>query len=214
MMGILLQQIRAHWLRLLLMSLLMTAGFELLLVLILMVRFWALPNYFEQFDLLGNYQLILQGTPDLRDTLQLLAAEPWLEIGYKDPEYYGIELWSLMLLPAKMLNIFGVSLLLNISYRLMAVAKQLPCPANARRYAFGISGVGSAMLYLTNVTVTWVVCCATPTWVVMFTMMGLSSSIALSLQPFGVVLGSIAMVLMLIAILYQARSVHLRQLHA
>ena len=213
MTGILLQQIRAHRLRLLLMSLLMTAGFELLLILILMVRFWALPNYFQQFDLLGSYQLILKGTPDLRDTLQLLAAEPWLEIGYKDPDYYGIELWSLMLLPAKMLNIFGVSLLLNLSYLLTAAARQLPCPTSARRYAFGVSGVGSAMFCLTNVTVTWVVCCATPTWVVMFTMMGLSSSLALSIQPFGMALGGIAMVLMLMAILYQTRSLQLRQLH-
>ena len=213
MMHTIINVIRSAWGRWLLTALALSIGFELLLVLTLVIRFGELPNYFERYDLIGNYRLIVSGTPDLRDTLQLLAAEPWMEVGYKDPDYYGIAEWSLMLLPAKLLNIFIVSLLLSTSQLLMAAARRLPCPATARRYAFGVSGVGSAMLYLTNVTATWVVCCATPTWVVMFTMLGLSSSVALSIQPFGIALGGMAMVIMLTAILYQARAIALRVQH-
>jgi len=211
MMLTILHLIREHWVRWLLTAVVLTVGFELLLIGTLMIRFEAVPNYLTNYDLFGNYQLIISGTPDLHDTLQLLAAEPWMEIGYKAPDYYGIAEWSLMLMPAKLLNIFVVSLLLSTSHLLMSAAKKLPCPTTARRYAFGVSGFGSALLYLTNVTATWVVCCATPTWVVMFTMLGLSSSVALSIQPFGIAVGGIAMVIMLVAILYQARSIQLRQ---
>ena len=44
---------------------------------------------------------------------------------------------------------------------------------------------GAAMVGLSSATLSWVVCCATPTWVVSLAMMGMSASLALWLEPVG-----------------------------
>ena len=44
-------------------------------------------------------------------------------------------------------------------------------------------------------TVTWVVCCAGPTWVVVLAMLGLGSSLALTLQPLGWLMAPIGLAL-------------------
>ena len=210
MMAAIAQVWRSRWQWGVIYTLAFTLGYQLLLIAALILRFGALPNYVESYDLLANYGLIVQGSPDLADTVQLLLIEPWLEVGYKNPDYYGISEWSLMILPGKLLVILLVSLLLTTSILLTTRAKTLPCSTSARNTALGISSASTALLAVTNATVTWVVCCATPTWVVMLAMMGLSSSVALTLEPLGVALGVIAFCIMLAVILYQARSIQLR----
>ena len=210
MMTTLMRAIMAHWQRWLIYIVTFVLAYQLLLIAALVLRFGALPNYVESYDLITNYQLIIAGSPDWMDTLHLLMIEPWLEVGYKNPDYYGISEWSLMILPGKLAVITLTSLLLSTSILLTAKAKTLPCPTGARSTALGITGASTALLAVTNATVTWVVCCATPTWVVMLSMMGLSSSIALSLEPLGIAAGSVAFLLMLAVIFYQTLSIHRR----
>ena len=61
------------------------------------------------------------------------------------------------------------------------------------------------LISLTNVTLSWVVCCATPNWSVALTMLGLSSSVSLWLNPYGTYMTIIGMLLLIVAIFYQAR---------
>jgi len=49
-----------------------------------------------------------------------------------------------------------------------------------------------------------VVCCATPNWSVALSMLGLSSSISLWLDPYGIYMTIIGLVLMLAAVFTQA----------
>ena len=51
--------------------------------------------------------------------------------------------------------------------------------------AGGAAGIGSALVALSNLTMSWVVCCSTPSWVVGLAMMGLGVSTSLALEPYG-----------------------------
>ena len=85
-----------------------TLGFVLayhaLLAAILVVRFGHLPNYATLYDWPANIARILRSTPSVRDALPIALDEWLLELGYMDPAYgHGIAVWSLAVLPAKLL---------------------------------------------------------------------------------------------------------------
>lgn len=175
------------------------------LLLFTMARFWEIPNYVEFHDILGTYKLIWDGTPAWSDAWPILMDEAWFEAGYKNPHYYGIATWSYMLIPPKMFLVFVSGALLATAMVLMAAGKEAACPiAPARVYA--AAGAGSALVGLTSATLTWVVCCAAPSWVVALAMLGMSVSLALWLEPLGNILMMLGLLLMAGIIVLQLRN--------
>jgi len=156
--------------------LLLTTGilltYHLLLALVVLVRFQAWPNYFRVYPLLENLGLVLTGTPSWLDAFGIAIQEPWLEFGYANPDYYGIAEWSYMILPSRLLLVALASLLLAISW-----SRLKSCPATSLAGA-SLVGIGSASL-------TWVVCCGYPSWIVLLSILGLDTAIALQLEPWG-----------------------------
>jgi hypothetical protein len=201
------QAVARHWRRWLAIS----AGFVVLyyagLLLFTVLRFREIPNYVEIYDVVGSYRQILRGTPAWSDAWPILLDEPWLEAGFKDPHYYGVASWSYVLIPPKMLVVFLAGALLATILVLAARSRDTACPGSAagRAPTYAAAALGSAFIGLTGATLTWVVCCATPSWVVALTMLGMSTSLALWLDPLGGTLTASGFLLLAGAIAHQLR---------
>lgn len=194
--------LRRHWRLWLALSIGGFIGYHALLIAALVVRFEGIPNYITVFTLSRNYALIWRGTPALSDALSIMAQEPWLEIGYRDPEYFNIAEWSFMLLPVRCLAV-AITAMLMATTLVLALRRDggEACPSPATRRACVVaSGVGGGLLGLTNATLTWVVCCATPSWIVLLSMFGVSIGFAQALKPLDGVLALTGFVLCALAI--------------
>lgn len=187
--------------------LLISIGFVVLyyasLLLLTMIRFGEIPNYVVFHDIIGIYAGIWQGTPALSDALMIMKDEAWFETGYKNPEYYGVATWSYMLIPPKMLLVFLLGLLLGLFSVLILSSRARSCPTDRRLVA--AAGMGSSLVCLTSATLTWVVCCATPSWVVALAMLGMNASLALWLEPLGKVMMVAGLGIMIAIIMVQLR---------
>lgn len=196
------RSIAHHWQRWAAISLGFVVLYYGILLLLTMLRFGEIPNYLVFHHVIKNYKQILDGTPALSDAVPILLDEPWLETGFKDPNYYGVASWSYMLIPPKVLIVLFTGMLAGTMGALAATGKRVACRVVAPR-TYIAAGVGAGLVGLANVTLTWVVCCATPSWVVALTMLGVMSvSAAASLQPYGSLL-NVAGLLMFIAIIAQ-----------
>lgn len=192
---------RARWLAI-------SLGFVVLyyvgLLVFTMLRFGEIPNYAVFHDVFGAYRLIFDGTPALSDVLPIVMDEAWFEAGYKNPLYYGIATWSYMLIPPKVLLVFLTGVLVATVVVLAATGKELVCPTSPIP-AYATAGTGAALVGLTSATLTWVVCCATPSWVVSLAMLGMSVSLALWLEPAGMILPPLGLALIVGIIVKQLR---------
>lgn len=175
------------------------------LLLFTMLRFGEIPNYAVFHDVFGVYRLIYEGTPSVSDALSIMMDEAWFEAGYKNPLYYGIATWSYMLIPPKVLLVFLTGVLVATVVVLAAAGKAAACPASSKQ-AYATAGMGTALVGLTSATLTWVVCCATPSWVVSLAMLGMSVSLALWLEPAGMILTPLGLSLIAGMIVKQLRS--------
>jgi len=165
------------------------------LLLVTVARFRQLPNYLQLYDVLGSYRQIIHGTPAWADVWPILADEPWLEVGFKDPRYYGVATWSYLLIPPKLFVVFLAGGLLATITVLAGTIRRSACQRSAAP-AYAVAALGSAFVGLSSVTLTWVVCCAAPSWVVALTMLGMSASLALWLDPFGAALTAVGLLLL------------------
>lgn len=154
-------------------------AYHLLLALVVLARFGAWPNYFQVHPLLENLGLVLGGTPSWLDAIRIALQEPWLEFGYANPDYYGIAEWSYMILPSRLLLVALASLLLAWS-----LGRARACPARAYSPA-ALNLAGASLVGLGCASLTWVVCCAYPSWIVLLAILGLDSALALKLEPWG-----------------------------
>jgi hypothetical protein len=193
---------RARWLAI---SLGFVAIYYVGLLLFTMARFWEIPNYVEFYNIFHTYKLILDGTPAWSDAWPILMDEPWFEAGYKNPHYYGIATWSYMLIPPKMFLVFLTGALLGTVAVLTTASKATACPTSSIR-TYTVAGAGTALVALTSATLTWVVCCAAPSWVVALAMLGMSVSLALWLEPFGNILMPLGLLLVVGIIVQQLRT--------
>jgi hypothetical protein len=193
-----------YWRRWLAFSLGFVVAYYAGLLLLTILRFRELPNYLEIYDVAGSYRLILRSTPAWRDAWQILLDEAWLEIGFKDPHYYGVATWSYLLIPPKMAVVFSAGALLATVLVLTARLRESACQV-ARAQTYAVATVGTTFVALTSATLTWVACCATPSWVVALTMLGMSSSLALWLDPLGAVLTAAGFLLFIALIARQLR---------
>lgn len=177
------------------------------LLLLTMLRFGEVPNYVEFHPVFHVYGLILEGTPSLLDAIPIFMGEPWFETGYKNPAYYGVATWSFMLIPPKMLLVLLMGILLGIFVATILHGKDRGCQLKTDKRFYAAAGVSSTFISLTSATLTWVVCCATPTWSVALAMLGMSASLALWLEPLGNVLTVTALVVMIVVIYFQLRNI-------
>ena len=59
------------------------------------------------------------------------------------------------------------------------------CPIGERGAGAAVTGAGALCVATTNITMTWVACCATPTWVAGLSLIGIETSSAFALLPYG-----------------------------
>ncbi|MEJ2181877.1 MAG: hypothetical protein P8Y28_16030 [Gammaproteobacteria bacterium] len=177
------------------------------LLLAAMVRFNEIPNYIEVYDIVEVYKQILVGTPALSDAIPILLDEAWFETGYKNPDYYGVATWSYMLIPPKMLLVLFAALLISTFVVLVTYSRKHSCSIKNNKKLYTMAGVGTGLVGLTSATLSWVVCCAAPSWVVGLAMLGLSSTIALWLEPFGKLLSVVGIALVIGIIFVQLKNI-------
>ena len=99
----------------------------------------------------------------------------------------GVSEWSVQIIPAKLAVVLAIGALVATNFLLL---KQLPrACARATPYSgLAATGLGAALVGFTSVTLTWVVCCAAPSWAVGLAMLGVSVATAFGVQPYGPVI--------------------------
>ncbi len=169
--------------------LLLVAGFVLIFhavqLALLVVRFGHLPNYVTVFDWPHNIATIIRSTQSAQDMVSIILDEWILEFGYMNHDFgHGISEWSLVILPAKLLFVLVWAALLATDVVLICRAHR-SCDAAALAGGIAATTAGALIAGVTSVTMTWVVCCATPSRVVGLTVLGGGVSTALAMQPIG-----------------------------
>ena len=156
---------------------------QIAMLIALMVRFQALPNYQRFYNWPENVLHIIRSTPSWSDVPPIVAEEWLIEIGKMNYDYgIGISEWSLNVVPYRLVLLFLLGAMCALLYRLN---RQRSCKSFTRNSAYTATGVGALLVGFTNVTLSWVVCCATPSWVVGLAMLGLGVSTSLALESLG-----------------------------
>ncbi len=171
-------------------------GYYAMLMAALILRFGALPNYVTFYNWPANVWRIFRSTPSFSDVPPIVAQEYLLEIGYMNYDFgHGISEWALNILPYKVFLVLALTALL--ASNIVQLRSKRSCSTGKRLKAGAASGLGAGFVALTSATMSWVVCCATPSWIVGLSMLGLSVSASFLIEPIGPYL-SVAGYLMLI----------------
>ena len=187
------------------LTLIFVVVYYLILMVSLIVRFGHFPNYVTPYNWVGNVIEIIRSTPSVSDMVPIIFDEWLLEIGYMNYSFgNGIAEWSLNLMPAKMLVVFAMGALITLNIILLQKQSKI-CSREHYRSAAMTTGLGGFLVALTNATMTWVVCCATPSWVVGLAMLGLGVSTSLWLEPLGTWLAVFGFVFLCATTIFLAR---------
>lgn len=193
-----------HWRAVTAITIGFTVIYYLALLMSMVYRFGNWPNYMTGYDWFGNVATIIKSTPSWHDMIPIILDEWLLEIGYMNMSFgHGISEWSLELIPSRMLVIILMAFMIATVWALQKertrACQKLDAPALAA------SGLGTGLVALTGATMTWVVCCATPSWIVGLSMLGMSVATANWLQPFGTWIALAGFAALALAILLLAR---------
>jgi hypothetical protein len=181
--------IRANWKTMVVHGLVFALMFQVIMLLALIVRFQDLPNYVTFYDWFGSAAHIIQSTPSMRDAAHIIWEEWLIEIGFMNYDYgMGISEWSLNVLPSRLFMLFVLGATVSLC---LALVRRDNCDAGTSTAMRATTGVGALLVAMTNATMSWVVCCATPSWVVGLAMLGLGVSTSLALETMGPVLTSL-----------------------
>jgi hypothetical protein len=196
----LLKAIKHHWLLWVVSVLGICLFYYIAMLLALIIKFQTIPNYISVFDWIENVSWIFASTPSLKDTLLIISEEWWIEIGFMNFDFgLGISEWSMFISPWKVFSVLVFSALLVTYVIVMKYRRKVCSPVMA--YSSKItSGLGGLFFGITSLTMSWVVCCATPTWVVGLAIMGLGVATSLSIEPVGFWLNALGFILMIIAL--------------
>lgn len=157
--------------------------FQVLMLIALMVRFQALPNYAVGYDWIGNVIHIVKSTPSWSDIPPIVNQEWLIEIGKMNYDYgTGISEWSLNVVPVRMAVLFILGVLFALCGSLL---RRDSCDLTTGTTLRATTGLGALLIAMTNATMSWVVCCAAPSWVVGLAMLGLGVSTSLALETMG-----------------------------
>ncbi|MEM6635811.1 MAG: hypothetical protein AAF667_07970 [Pseudomonadota bacterium] len=177
------KDMRANWKTMVLHGLIFALLFQVLMMIALIVRFQAFPNYVTFYDWIGNVAWIVQSTPSWRDMAPIIWEEWLIEIGKMNYDYgTGISEWSLNVVPSRLLVLFVLGAMVSLC---LALLRRDTCEAGTSTTLRATTGLGALLVAMTNATMSWVVCCATPSWVVGLAMLGLGVSTSLALETMG-----------------------------
>ena len=161
------------------------AAFQAMQLALLIVRFGEFPNYLTTYDWPANVARIVRMTPSIGDMIAISLDEWLVEIGSMNFAYgHGVAEWSFVIVPAKAVVALAIALLLATDIVLLR-AVRATCPLPVRLGASGVAAGAAVMAGIATMTITWVVCCAAPTWVVGLAVLGLSTATAFALLPIG-----------------------------
>lgn len=194
--------IKSDWKKMLIYGIAFAVLFQVLMLIALMVRFQALPNYGVTYNWFSNVVWIIQSTPSWRDIMPIINQEWLIEIGKMNYDYgMGISEWSLNVVPTRLFVLFilGASIALCLS-----LLKRESCDLATSNTLRASTGLGAILVAMTNATMSWVVCCAAPSWVVGLAMLGLGVSTSLALESLGPTLNIAGFGLLAFTILYLA----------
>lgn len=156
------------------------------LLVTMIIRFDNIPNYVTWYDYPGNIYEILVSTPSLSDAWTIMQDEWLIEIGFMNYDFgHGISEWAMTVLPPKLLIMTLVAIFTATAIVLTLPSEAGVCPTGTSKRAVAATSGGAMLVGLSSATLSWVVCCATPTWVVSLAMLGMSASAALWLEPLG-----------------------------
>lgn len=182
--------------------------FYLLLLGVLVVKYGHLPNYFTRHDWIHNVLGIIHGTPSVRDMAPIILNEWLLEIGYMDYQYgHGVADWSLSIIPHKLaiMSLAGALIGLNVSLLCERRASQTLSQECVRACRSGVlTCFGAVCTGLTSATVFSVACCAVPSWAGSLTILGMETSLAFALEPFGPIASLLGIAGLIISALWLA----------
>lgn len=173
--------------------------YYLVLMAALMIRFENFPNYLNAFDWSFNMKRIWLSTPSLLDTLSIMRDEWLFEVGFMNYDYgTGISEWSLFIAPVKVLGVILLGAAISANFLFLRASNRV-CSLRAARSSSVAAGLGTTFVSLASITMSWVVCCSTPTWVVGLAMMGLGVSTSLWLEPVGIWVNMLGYLFLLVA---------------
>lgn len=186
-----------------------TFGFVILyyagMMVALVVRFGKLPNYVTFYDWIGNVAWIIESTPSYSDMISIILDEWLVEIGFMNTDFgTGISEWSMTVIPPKVLIALAAGALMATGVVLLL--RKRSCEAVTLRSGGGAVGAGTLLVILSNVTMSWVVCCATPSWIVGLAMLGMGVATANALEPLGFWINAGGFALLAASILLLARA--------
>ena len=178
--------VKARWRAVAMGAACFVAAYHALLLVTLVLRFGHWPNYVTLHDWPRNVARIVRSTPAVTDMAPIILDEWLLEVGYMNHDYgFGIAEWSLTILPAKLAMVTLVALLVSIDLVALHAAADR-CSVGRHPYGAGLAiGTGAALSGFASTTMTWIVCCAAPSWAVTLSMLGVGVSTALWLEPLG-----------------------------
>ncbi|MDA9865229.1 hypothetical protein N9C96_00990 [bacterium] len=175
--------IKTDWRKLLGFGVLFALLFQVVMMIALIVRFQALPNYVTFYDWIGNAAHIIRSTPSWSDVGPIIWEEWLIEIGFMNYDFgTGISEWSLNVVPSRLLVLAVLGAMIALCFSLL---RQNTCSIGASTTLRATTGFGAALVAMTAGTMSWVVCCATPSWVVGLAMLGLGVSTSLALETMG-----------------------------
>jgi len=196
------QTFKLNWKTVALHGLVFAALFQILMMVALIIRFQDLPNYVTFYDWIGNVSWIIQSTPSWNDIARIVWEEWLIEIGYMNYDFgTGISEWSLNVIPSRLLVLFVLGAMVSWC---LALVKQESCDTGTATTLRASTGLGALLVAMTNATMSWVVCCATPSWVVGLAMLGLGVSTSLALETMGPVLSGVGFFVLAALIVYLA----------
>ncbi|MEM6888100.1 MAG: hypothetical protein AAF636_08175 [Pseudomonadota bacterium] len=196
------EAIRKDWKRMILLGVLFAVLMQVLMLVALMVRFQALPNYWVSYDWLGNVIHIIKSTPSWSDIMPIVNQEWLIEIGKMNYDYgMGISEWSLNVVPIRMMVLFVLGALVALCLSLL---RSDQCNMTTGTTLRATTGIGTILIAMTNATMSWVVCCAAPSWVVGLAMLGLGVSTSLALESMGPALNAAGFGLLLCTVVFLA----------
>lgn len=202
-LSVLAKEIGTNWKRFALQGLLFALLFQVFMMLALIVRFQAMPNYVTFYDWIGNVSWIIQSTPSWSDIMPIVWEEWLIEIGRMNYDYgTGISEWSLNVVPSRLIVLFILGATLSLC---LALLRRDQCSGATSTTLRATTGLGAVLVAMTNATMSWVVCCATPSWVVGLAMLGLGVSTSLALETMGPVLSYAGFGLLAGLVLFLAR---------
>ncbi|HVA35639.1 MAG TPA: hypothetical protein VNG52_05335 [Stellaceae bacterium] len=204
-LGVIRDTIRTNWRGLLGMTLGFVVLYYLTLLAIVIVRIGHLPNYVTFYNWPADILNIVRSTPSVGDMLPIIGNEWIFETGYKNYSYgHGIAEWSLAIIPPKVVVVALLGTLSTLSVLLLRRSRNY-CHARTQGAGAAAAGLGSLLVAMTNVTLFWVSCCSTATWVVGLSLLGLETTTAYVLLPYGTDLSVVGFALLLSTIYALAR---------